>query len=215
MAQNITLLGASYSNVPSVQLPKTGGGTATFDDTTISSNAAAAADITSGKLAYVNGLLITGTASGGGGSNWTKIATKEYTVNTTNTSNKSVGDIELTLSDYNDPQTVLWVHIRDKAGKRNGYFYGSNTIFFHYQLANNNTGALSIRPVVIFNVNSTGSYSGTATAYGVYAYRLYYTSSNHYLQIYSRYNSTYGTINGTFKVDVYKLTMPSGMTLFA
>ena len=64
MAQNITLLGASYSNVPSVRLPKTGGGTATFDDTTISSNAAAAEDITSGKLAYVNGALITGTASG-------------------------------------------------------------------------------------------------------------------------------------------------------
>lgn len=69
MAQNITLLGASYSNVPSVQLPKTGGGTATFDDTTISSNAAAASDIASGKLAYVNGSLITGTASGGSSKN--------------------------------------------------------------------------------------------------------------------------------------------------
>lgn len=30
MAQNITLLGASYSNVPAVTLPKTGGGTAKF-----------------------------------------------------------------------------------------------------------------------------------------------------------------------------------------
>lgn len=69
MAQNITLLGASYSNVPSVRLPKTGGGTATFDDTTISSNAAAASDIASGKLAYVNGALITGTASGGSSKN--------------------------------------------------------------------------------------------------------------------------------------------------
>lgn len=34
MAQNITLLGASYSDVPAVQLPKTGGGTATFIDET-------------------------------------------------------------------------------------------------------------------------------------------------------------------------------------
>lgn len=32
MAQNITLMGASYSAVPAVQLPKTGGGTATFVD---------------------------------------------------------------------------------------------------------------------------------------------------------------------------------------
>lgn len=30
MAQNITLMGASYSDVPAVNLPKTGGGTATF-----------------------------------------------------------------------------------------------------------------------------------------------------------------------------------------
>lgn len=67
MAQNITLLGASYSGVPSVVLPKTGGGTAQFDDTTIASNAASASDITSGKLAFVNGELVTGTASGGGG----------------------------------------------------------------------------------------------------------------------------------------------------
>ncbi len=66
MAQNITLWGASYSAVPSVLLPKTGGGTAQFDDTTITSNAASASDILSGKYAYVNGTLIEGTGSGGG-----------------------------------------------------------------------------------------------------------------------------------------------------
>ena len=32
MAQNITIWGASYSDVPAVELPKTGGGTATFVD---------------------------------------------------------------------------------------------------------------------------------------------------------------------------------------
>lgn len=215
MAQNITLLGASYSDCPAVLLPKTGGGTARFDDTTIASNGAAAGDIASGKLAYVNGSLITGTASGGGGSNWTKIASQAFNVKTTSTSNTSVGDITLTLSDYNDKETVLWVHIRDRAGKQNGYFYGSDTLFFHYQLANNSTNSLSVRPVMLFNVSSSGSYSGTASAYGVFAYRLYYTSTNHYVQIYSRYNSNYGTINGTFVCDVYKLTMPTGMTLFA
>lgn len=32
MAQNITLLGANYTAVPAVTLPKTGGGTAKFID---------------------------------------------------------------------------------------------------------------------------------------------------------------------------------------
>ena len=49
MAQNISLLGAVYSAVPSVLLPKQGGGTAQFDDTTDAN--AVAADIASGKTA--------------------------------------------------------------------------------------------------------------------------------------------------------------------
>lgn len=96
MAQNITLMGASYSNVPSVQLPKTGGGTATFDDTTISSNAAAASDITSGKLAYVNGALITGTNSGGGGSS-KNTQVVQGTTRTTSSTLTAIG-AELTVS---------------------------------------------------------------------------------------------------------------------
>lgn len=66
MAQNITLLGASYSAVPAVTLPKTGGGTATFTDVT--DTTAAASDVASGKYFYTAaGVKTQGTASGGGG----------------------------------------------------------------------------------------------------------------------------------------------------
>lgn len=47
MSQNITLLGASYSDVPAVQLPKTGGGTASFWD--VSDTTCVASDVQSGK----------------------------------------------------------------------------------------------------------------------------------------------------------------------
>lgn len=65
MSQNITLLGASYTAVPGVQLPKTGGGTALFTDVTPTT--ASASDVASGKVFFAaNGTQTTGTASGGG-----------------------------------------------------------------------------------------------------------------------------------------------------
>ena len=67
MSQNITLLGASYSAVPGVTLPKTGGGSATFYD--VSDTTASASDVASGKYFYTAaGVKTQGTNSGGGGS---------------------------------------------------------------------------------------------------------------------------------------------------
>lgn len=63
MAKNITLKGANYTDVPSIILPQTGGGTAEFTDT--SDADATADDILDGKTAYVNGVKLVGTGSGG------------------------------------------------------------------------------------------------------------------------------------------------------
>lgn len=60
MAQNVTIMGASYSDVPAVELPKTGGGTAKFTDVT--DTTAVASDVATGKVFYgADGSQITGT----------------------------------------------------------------------------------------------------------------------------------------------------------
>ena len=72
MSQSISLWGASYTDVPGVLLPKTGGGTALFSDATPTT--ALAADVTSGKyFLAADGTLTQGTASGGGGTTWTTL----------------------------------------------------------------------------------------------------------------------------------------------
>jgi len=49
MAQNISLWGANYSNVPAVNLPKQGGGNARFDDCTVTTATATSLSFTSMK----------------------------------------------------------------------------------------------------------------------------------------------------------------------
>lgn len=61
MAKNITIAGADYPAVPSITVTITGGGYASFVDT--SDATATAADLTSGKTAYANGSKITGTGA--------------------------------------------------------------------------------------------------------------------------------------------------------
>lgn len=65
MAQNIVIAGATFNAVPSITCNKSGGGTASFVDTSDAN--ATAEDILQDKSAYVNGVKIVGTGSGGGG----------------------------------------------------------------------------------------------------------------------------------------------------
>lgn len=65
MAQSVSLWGASYTDVPAIDVPKTGGGTARFTDT--SPTTAVDSDVASGKVYFKSdGTQSTGTGGGGG-----------------------------------------------------------------------------------------------------------------------------------------------------
>lgn len=108
MAQNITLMGASYSDVPAVTLPKTGGGTASFTDVT--DTTAVASDVASGKYFYTaNGTRTQGTNSGGGGTS-KNAQTMQSTTRTTSTSyTRLCGDLTVSKTGTYD---VYWTFFR-------------------------------------------------------------------------------------------------------
>lgn len=77
MAQNVIINGVTYQNVPEVDIPKNGGGTAKFFDTADAS--AAAANILTGKKAYGASGAIDGSMANNGSTSGT-ISTKAGTV---------------------------------------------------------------------------------------------------------------------------------------
>lgn len=77
MAQNVIINGVTYSSVPEVDVPKSGGGTAKFFDTAEAN--AGAADVLSGKKAYNASGEFTGNMANNGATGGT-ISTKSGTV---------------------------------------------------------------------------------------------------------------------------------------
>jgi len=210
MAQNITLLGASYSDVPAVTLPKTGGGTATFTDVT--DTTAAAADVASGKYFYTAaGVKTQGTSSGGGGSGLTKIGTLSIgTISTSSTSAADTGkSLELAVSAYSGYDMLICVC--HTSPHTNGRHVATIRVvnFSATSSVSTKTSTQIATSTQHWKLSSGGTMtmrSGT-TPYGVYvnAATLSTTSPQTLtLTIYQRYNSTStGTINGSYVLDVY------------
>lgn len=171
MTQNITIMGASYTGVPAVTLPKTGGGTAAFTDVT--DTTAAASDVASGKYFYTSaGVRTQGTSSGGGSS--MNAQTAQSTTRSTSTSGTKV--ISLTCSKAGT-YTVRWSTFRSSTsgtwGSRlyiGGTAYESmNTSGWSNHIQNREVTGVSIaanKEVAVY-VQSRGSnyygYVGTLT----------------------------------------------------
>lgn len=219
MAQNITWLGNSYSNVPFIQLPKTGGGDARFDDASVTT--ATASDVASGKVFVASdGTVTTGTGSGGGGSSWTKVAETSYQVSGSSTTATTVATWETGHSEIWTSDKIVYVRIRDTVGKREAYFYGTDTFFMNMYPANSSTATSTASGSIIniWSVNtSTGNpytqrYGYSSTGYGVFPSMFY---SDGRIQISYRVNSAYSrAVNSIYSVEVYLLDPPTGAPIF-
>ena len=208
MAQNITLLGASYSAVPAVNLPKTGGGTATFTDVT--DTTASASDVASGKYFYTaSGVRTQGTSSGGGSGLTLLKTTSLGTLSTSSTSATDTGKT-MTVTGYGDYDVlVVDVSVDSTTNGRH-----TSTVSMVYVTGTSNVNTKNTYAVGSNKWNSKLSSSGTGStrqstsAYGIYAYSATVSSSTMTISFYYRYNSNNtGTINGTYTARVYGLKL--------
>lgn len=205
MAQNITWLGASWTGIPAITLPKTGGGEARFDDCTVVT--AAASDVASGKVFVASdGTITTGTSSGGGGSGLTLLKTTSLgTLSTSSTSAADTGK-SLTVTGYGDYDLlVVDVSVDTPTNGRH-----TSTVSMILLTGTSNVSTKNTYTVMSNKWNSkrgstgTGSTRQSTTAYGIYANSATVSSSTMTIPLYYRYNSnSTGTLNGAYTARVY------------
>lgn len=161
MTQNISWLGANYTGVPYITLPKTGGGTAKFSDASITT--AIASDVASGKkFLLADGSEGTGTNSGGGGSSM-NVQVAQSTSRATSSTYTSVISLTCSVAGTYD---VYWDCFRSSTSGTSGSqlhvgssAYGTaNTTFTNHVQTNHLTGVtLSKNQTVAVYARSRGS----------------------------------------------------------
>ena len=164
-ARNISLLNATYSSVPAVQLPISGGGTATF--TEITDTTATASDVATGKYFYTSaGVKTQGTNSGGGGES-KNVQVVQGTTRTTSSTLTAIG-AELTVS-KTGTYNVYWSGVRTTTsgsytyGTRlyvGGTAYGTENTTWSNHVQNNHLTGVSLtanQKIRVYGRNSRGS----------------------------------------------------------
>jgi hypothetical protein len=158
-----------------------------------------------------------GGGGGGGSSPWTKIAEQDFTVSTSSTSETYVGNFpNLAASAVWTSAKMIYVRVRDKAGKRNGYFYGSDTFYSNPNPANGSTTPLAAKVCIAYKVPDTGLTATYVSPVGVYGSDISVSNDIAALNIKSKYGATTSlTIDGTYHVEVYTLEWPDNVSPFA
>ena len=162
-ARNISLLNATYSSVPKVQLPISGGGTATF--TEITDTTATAADVATGKYFYTaDGTKTQGTNSGGSSKNAQVV---QGTTRTTSSTLTAIG-AELTVS-KTGTYDVYWSGVRTTTSGSytygtqlyiNGTAHGTQNTTWSNHVQNNHLSNVSLtqgQKLRVYGRNSRGS----------------------------------------------------------
>ncbi len=204
-APNISLLGATYSGVSGVTLPKSGGGTATFPwvEGSETKTANGTYDVTNLASLVVN-------VSGGGGTD-RLVLIQTTSIGSLTTSSTSAADTGKTVS---CASTTGWAD------------YDLLLVDISVDTPTNGRHTSTVTPVLLTgtsNVSTKNTYTvgsnkwnsklgstGTAstrqstTAYGVYINAASVSSNTLNMTVYYRYNSnSTGTLNGTYTARVY------------
>ena len=161
MSQSISLWGATYNNVPAINVPKSTSGTARFTDVTPTT--ATDSDVASGKIYFKSdGTQSTGTNSGGGGSSM-NVQVAQSTTRASSSTYTSCVSLTCSVAGTYD---VYWSCFRSSTGGTNGsqlYVKGSaygtaNTTFTNHIQNNHLTGVtLAKNDTVAVYARSRGS----------------------------------------------------------
>lgn len=153
----------------------------------------------------INSLLVN--VSGGGGSSYTLLAETDFTVDTVSTSSIEVGTIACGSSAYTTDR-LIYVRVRDKAGRRNGYYYGGD-VFVAVPRTQNESNS-QVHTAISSYVDDSGKNYAVGGTYGILAKKI---DDEGNVYIAARYNANNTkTINGTFHVEVYRLSWPDGVS---
>lgn len=171
-------------------------------------------DVANGKIFYNADGYQVGTASGRDIP--TLLHSENVEISYSSTSRGSVATLNVGAEAFGNH--IVYIKIRDTAGKRENYFYGSDTYIYSMGAINNlpsvtiatqriYTGWLGASSTQI-TPSRTTDLSGGDVYYGIYGYNV---TSEGVVTLYALYSSNYsGTINSTYKVDVYLLPYPGG-----